>query len=87
MLTESESDIVGQCRGMLRSAAELCMGQDGRDAARVTATLSKTCKAELERLAARDGVSAAWIVRRAVDLYIKQSKEASSLLVGRGSNA
>lgn len=87
MLTQSESDIVPECRGMLRNAAELNMGQDGRDAARVTATLSKTSKAELDRLAEREGVSAAWIVRRAVDLYIKQTRETSSLPFGSGSNA
>lgn len=87
MLTESESDTVPACRGMLRIAAGLCMGKDGRDATRVTATLSKACKAELDHLAAREGVSSAWVVRRAVDLYIKQARDASSLPSGRGSNA
>lgn len=87
MLTQSESDIVTECRGMPRSAAGKSMGKDGRNAARVTATLSKASKAEVDRLAAREGVSSAWVVRRAVDLYIKQAGAGPSGLSGRGSDA
>lgn len=78
MLTNSESHILSRCRGLPRIAAGFVMGRDGRDAVRVTATLSKACKAELDRLANREGVSAAWVVRRAVDLYIKQANGSST---------
>ena len=87
MLRPRESDIVQGCRGMLQNAAELSMGQDGGDVARVTATLLRASRAELDRIAQREGVSAAWIVRRAVDQYIKQLSDTSSLPFGRGSNA
>ena len=47
------------------------MGKDGRDAERVTTTLSRAQKAELDRLAEREGVKVAWLVRRAVELYLE----------------
>ena len=46
------------------------MGKDGRDAERVTTTLSRSQKAELDRLAAAQGVKVAWLVRRAVERYL-----------------
>lgn len=46
------------------------MGRDGADARRVTTTLSAGRKAELERLAKREGVKEAWIVRRALERYL-----------------
>lgn len=48
------------------------MGKDGRDAERVTTTLSRRQKAELERLAKVEGVKVAWLVRRAVERYLEQ---------------
>ena len=48
------------------------MGKDGRDAERVTTTLSRRQKAELDRLAEAEGVKVAWLVRRAVEQYLEQ---------------
>jgi hypothetical protein len=48
------------------------MGKDGQDAERVTTTLSRRQKAELERLAKADGVKVAWLVRRAVERFLEQ---------------
>lgn len=58
---------------MPRIAAEKTVGKDGRDAERVTTTLSKRQKAELERLAKVEGVKVAWLVRRAVERYLEQA--------------
>jgi hypothetical protein len=55
---------------MLRIAAEASLGKDGRDAERVTTTLTKRQKAELERLAKAQGVKVAWLIRRAVECYL-----------------
>lgn len=49
------------------------MGKDGRDAVRVTTTLTRQQHAELERLAKHDGVKVAWLVRRAVERLIEQA--------------
>lgn len=46
------------------------MGKDGRDAERVTTTLTRRQKAELERLAKTQGVKVAWLIRRAVERYL-----------------
>lgn len=46
------------------------MGRDGRDAERVTTTLTKRQKAELDRLAKAQGVKVAWLIRRAVERYL-----------------
>ncbi len=46
------------------------MGKDGKDAWRVTTTLSRAQKRELEALASREGVKVAWLIRRAVDNYL-----------------
>jgi len=46
------------------------LGKDGRDAERVTTTLSKRQKAELDRLAKAQGVKVAWLIRRAVEQYL-----------------
>jgi ribbon-helix-helix CopG family protein len=48
------------------------MGKDGRDAERVTTTLSRRQKSELDRLAKAEGVKVAWLVRRAVDRFLEQ---------------
>lgn len=49
------------------------MGRDGRDAERVTTTLSRKQKAELERLAKTQGVKVAWLVRRAVEEFLEEA--------------
>lgn len=51
----------------------MSVGKDGRDAERVTTTLSRRQKAELERLAKVEGVKVAWLVRRAVERYLEQA--------------
>ena len=50
------------------------MGTDGRDAERVTTTLSRAQKGELDRLASTSGVKVAWIVRRAVETYLETAR-------------
>lgn len=49
------------------------LGKDGRDAERVTTTLTKRQKAELERLAKAQGVKVAWLIRRAVEVYLEDA--------------
>lgn len=60
-----------------RNAAERCggfkVGKDGKDAERVTTTLTRTQKAELDRLAKSQGVKVAWLVRRAVERYLEEA--------------
>jgi hypothetical protein len=46
---------------------------DGRDAERVTTTLSRKQKAELERLAKTRSVKVAWLVRRAVERFLEDA--------------
>lgn len=48
------------------------MGKDGQDAERVTTTLTRRQKAELDRLAKAQGVKVAWLVRRAIDRYLEE---------------
>lgn len=57
---------------MPRIAAELLMGRDGKDAERVTTTLTRQHKSELDRLAKAEGVKVAWLVRRAVERFLEQ---------------
>jgi hypothetical protein len=58
---------------MLRIAASVPVGKEGQDTERVTTTLSRKQKAELERLAKKEGVKVAWLVRRAVERLIEQA--------------
>lgn len=58
---------------MPRIAAETFVGKDGRDAERVTTTLTKRQKAELEQLAKAQGVKVAWLIRRAVERYLDEA--------------
>lgn len=55
------------------------MGRDGSDAKRVTTTLTIHRKTQLERLAEREGVKEAWIVRRAVERYLDEVGDGSVL--------
>lgn len=50
------------------------MGKDGKDATRVTTTLTKKQHADLERLAKQHKVKVAWLIRRAVETYIEQAE-------------
>lgn len=49
------------------------MGKDGRNSERVTTTLSRKQKAELDRLAKAEGVKVAWLIRRAVEQLLEDS--------------
>lgn len=49
------------------------MGKDGKDAERVTTTLTRDQKLQLDRLAAREGVKVAWLVRRAVERFLEEA--------------
>lgn len=60
--------------GMPRiDAGVLDMGKDGRDAHRVTTTLTRHQKAELDRIAKANGVKVAWLIRRAVERYLEEA--------------
>lgn len=48
------------------------MGKDGKDAHRVTATLTKQQHAEMARIARKYGMTTAWLVRRACERLIEQ---------------
>jgi hypothetical protein len=61
------------CRGIPRNAAESDLGKDGRDAERVTTTLTRKQKVELDRLAKSQGVKVAWLVRRAVEKLLEDA--------------
>jgi 16S rRNA U516 pseudouridylate synthase RsuA-like enzyme len=61
-------------RGTPRNAAEVLLGKDGRDAERVTTTLSRAQKRELDRLAEQQGVKVAWLVRRSVEAYLDEAR-------------
>jgi predicted DNA-binding protein len=60
------------------------MGQDGADAKRVTTTLTIARKRALERLAEREGVKEAWIVRRALERYLDEIGDGPVLVAERG---
>lgn len=49
------------------------MGKDGRNAVRVTTTLTRQQHAELGRLADQNSVKVAWLVRRAVERLIDEA--------------
>ncbi len=61
-----------ECSGLQRNWVGP-VGKDGRDSTRVTTTLSRRHKAELDRIAKKEGVKAAWLVRRAVERLIEQA--------------
>lgn len=50
------------------------MGKDGRDAERVTTTLTRAQKLQLDQLAETQGVKVAWLVRRAVEVYLDAAR-------------
>lgn len=74
------------CSGMLRIAARCSVGAEGKDAERVTTTLSRAQKAELERLAKKEGVKVAWLVRRAVERLLEQANGGPLLPLDLGGN-
>jgi predicted HicB family RNase H-like nuclease len=47
------------------------MGKDGKNAVRVTTTLSRQQHAALELMAKKNGISISWLVRKAVDMLIE----------------
>jgi Ribbon-helix-helix domain len=65
-----------------RNAAETVVGKDGRDAERVTTTLTKRQKAELDRLSKAQGVAVAWLIRRAVERYLEDAAGGPMLPLG-----
>ena len=48
------------------------MGKDGKDACRVSVTLSRQTYAELDLLSKKQGVSMSWVMRRATERFIEQ---------------
>ncbi len=63
------------------------MGLDGADAKRVTTTMTMARKHALERLAAREGVKEAWIVRRAMERSLDEIGDGPVLASERGGRA
>ncbi|WCM26320.1 ribbon-helix-helix domain-containing protein [Sphingomonas sp. QA11] len=63
------------------------MGRDGVNAKRVTTTLTLQRKSQLERLAEREGVKEAWLVRRAVEKYLDEIGAGSVLGTKGGEDA
>jgi hypothetical protein len=63
------------------------VGKDSLSARRVTTTLSVGRKAELERLAERERVAEAWIVRRAVERFLDEFKSKPVIGDGGGTDA
>ena len=60
------------------------MGKDGRDAVRVTTTLTRQQHAELERLAKQYGVKVAWLVRWGAERLIEQANGGALLPLDLG---
>ena len=50
------------------------MGKDGKDAVRVTTTLTRSQHAALERLAGQNGVKVAWLIRRAAENLLEKAQ-------------
>ncbi|CUS45765.1 MAG: CopG family transcriptional regulator [Pseudomonadota bacterium] len=63
------------------------MGRDGANAKRVTTTLTLQRKSQLERVAEREGVTEAWLVRRAVEKYLDEIGAGSVLGTKGGEDA
>jgi len=62
------------------------VGKDGRDAERVTTTLSRAQKTELDRIAKREGVTVAWLIRRAVERLVEQANGGPLLPLDLGND-
>jgi len=62
------------------------VGKDGQDAERVTTTLSRAQKAELDRLAKKEGVKVAWLVRRAIEHLLDQANGGPLLPLDLGND-
>lgn len=82
----------GTVYNLPRNAADcsggLHVGKDGKDAERVTTTLSRAQKVQLDRLAEREGVKVAWLVRRAVERFLEESDGGPQLpFESRGNHA
>jgi hypothetical protein len=71
-------------RNAAERGKETTMGKDGRDAVRVTTTLTRQQHAELERLAQQHGVKVAWLLRRATERLIEQANDGSSFPLNFG---
>ncbi len=61
------------------------MGKDGSHARRVTTTLSVERKTDLERLAERERVAEAWLVRRAIEQFLDEFKS-KPVIAGKGGS-
>lgn len=72
--------IICHRRGMPRKTAEFAMGKDGRNAVRVTTTLTRQQHAELNRLADQNSVKIAWLVRRAVERLVDEANRGTLTL-------
>lgn len=76
-----------ECSGLPRSL-RIAVGKDGRDSTRITTTISHRQKAELDRIAKREGVKTAWLARRAIERFIEQANGGALLpLDFEGGNA
>jgi predicted DNA-binding ribbon-helix-helix protein len=69
-----------------RSYGVWTLGKDGRDAHRVSVTLSKSQHDELARMARKQGMTVAWLVRRAAERLIEQENGGPMLPLALGSH-
>jgi hypothetical protein len=60
-----------ECRGTLR---KVLMGKDGKNAVRVTTTLTRAQLEAIEHIANQNHVKVAWVVRQAVERLIEQAE-------------
>jgi len=49
------------------------MPSPNRNSARVTVNMTQTQRAELERIAARSGVSLSWVIRRSLERTVEEA--------------
>lgn len=56
------------------------MGKDGRNAIRLTTTLTKEQHKALEHLAQTYGVKLAWLIRKSVERLLEQEAQKQSLI-------
>lgn len=58
-----------------------CMGKDGKNAVRITTTLSKQRAIALEKVSKKYDVKVAWLVRKAVERLLDQEESGQPLML------
>lgn len=63
------------------------MGKDGKNAERITTTISKELSARLDHLAKESGVAKAWLVRHAVEQFFRDHVDRGQLRLPLGGSS